>query len=216
MLPAMVSPGDWVLDVGANVGHYTLELSKLVGAQGRVIAFEPVPEAFEVLVANSRLAPHRNITLINAATSDTTRASGMVIPRYEDTGLDNLYLAHLSDGGAGLQVLCVTIDSLALPVPIRFAKVDTEGHELATLRGMERLLRRDRPALVVEDNDREVYAFLAALGYQPEKVPGSSNTIFQYHAGVPTPERVNPGAADPCSRNIASSSSASSSSSTRS
>ena len=52
LLPTLVSPGDWVLDIGANVGHYTLELARLVGPQGRVIAFEPVPETFSVLAAN--------------------------------------------------------------------------------------------------------------------------------------------------------------------
>lgn len=178
LLPTFVSAGDWALDIGANVGHYALRLSELVGAQGRVIAFEPVPDAFELLVANAALAAHRNLTLVNAAVSDSTSTSGMSIPRCEASGLDNLYLARLSREESGLQVLCLTVDSLALPRPIRFVKVDTEGHELAVLRGMEILLRRDRPLLLVEDNDAEVSTYLAGLGYSSEKVGGSSNRIF--------------------------------------
>src|SRR5690242_7899597 len=62
-LAALVHPGDWVLDVGANVGHYTLRLSSLVGESGRVIAFEPIVDTFAILAAMVRHAPHRNITL---------------------------------------------------------------------------------------------------------------------------------------------------------
>jgi hypothetical protein len=63
MLEQIVSPGDWVIDVGANVGQYTLRLSELVKASGRVFAFEPIPQTFELLAANCLLAPYRNVTL---------------------------------------------------------------------------------------------------------------------------------------------------------
>ena len=179
MLPEMVAAGDWALDIGANVGHYALRLSELVGEQGRVIAFEPVPDAFELLVANAALAVRKNMTLFNAAVSDSASISGMVIPKYESNGLDNLYLAQLSRNESGLRVLCLTVDSLALPHPIRFVKIDTEGHELAVLRGMRELLRRDQPILLVEDNDAEVPVYLAGLGYSSQKLSGSSNRIFR-------------------------------------
>lgn len=185
LLPRMVSPGDWALDIGANVGHYTLRLSELVGPGGRVISFEPVPETFDVLAANAALAPHRNITLINAAGSESAGISGMVIPKYEDGGLDNFYLARLSENESALQVLCLSVDSLALAHPIRLVKIDTEGHELAVLRGMKGLLERDHPTLIVEDNDPEVCVFLAGFRYSSdEKIADSSNRIFR--PAVPT------------------------------
>lgn len=179
MLPNLISQGDWALDIGANVGHYALRLSDLVGEQGRVLAFEPVPVTFGLLTSNSALASHRNITLINAAASDTVRIAGMTIPKDSDHGPDNLYLARLAGANSDLLVLCLTVDSLALSHRIRLAKIDTEGHELAALRGMKRLLERDHPVLVVEDNDPEVPAFLAQLRYSSEKVAGSSNRIFR-------------------------------------
>ena len=178
----MVSAGDWALDIGANVGHYTLRLSEIVGERGRVIAFEPVPDAFEVLVGNAALSSEKNITLINAAASDSVSTSGMTIPKYEESGLDNLYLARLSRSESGLQVLCVTVDSLDLPHPVRFVKIDTEGHELSVLRGMNQLLHRDLPILLVEDNDPGVPGYLAELGYSSRKVAGSSNVIFRVEA----------------------------------
>lgn len=177
-LPAMVSPGDWVIDVGANVGHYTLRLATLVGASGRVLALEPVPETFALLVANAALAPHENITLLNAAASARTEIAGVTIPKYAETGLDNFYLAQLSQADSRLQVLCVSIDSLDLPHRIGLAKIDTEGHELAVLKGMKEILRRDHPRLIVEDNDPGVEPYLAEHGYSSERIPGSSNRIF--------------------------------------
>jgi hypothetical protein len=70
------------------------------------------------------------------------------------------------------------VDSLAFPHRIRFVKIDTEGHELAVLRGMKDLLSRDHPIMVVEDNDPNVSVYLAGFGYSAEKVADSSNMIF--------------------------------------
>ena len=140
LLSTMVSTGDWALDIGANLGHYTVKLSELVGARGRVISFEPVPETFELLAANVALIPHRNVTLINAAASDSSGVCGMQIPKLADSGLDNFYTAHLSAEPCSLNVLRIAVDSFTPPEPIRLVKIDAEGHELPALRGMKKLL----------------------------------------------------------------------------
>jgi FkbM family methyltransferase len=180
-LSALVSSGDWVLDIGANIGHYTMRLSELVGELGRVISFEPVPETFELLAAHACMAPFKNITLINAAASESAGISSMDIPRFNETGLNNYYMARLSnDGqGSGLRVLRLPIDALQLPHPIRLVKVDAEGHEMSVLQGMKRLLASDHPILIVEDNDPGVVSALEELGYESEKILGSSNRIFK-------------------------------------
>lgn len=181
-LPSLVSQGDWVLDVGANIGHYSIRLSELVGEMGRVISFEPVPDTFQLLAANAALARHRNITLINAAASSASGTSRMDIPKFGDSGLDNYYRAHLSNGapGSGLEVFCLPIDSLELPKSIRLVKIDAEGHELAVIQGMKELLERDHPILILEDNDSEVVDVLGEFGYLSEKVPGSCNRVFRF------------------------------------
>ena len=66
----LVQMGDLVLDVGANVGQYTLRLSELVGGEGGVIAFKPIVETAEILAAMARRARYRNITLFNIAVSE--------------------------------------------------------------------------------------------------------------------------------------------------
>lgn len=179
ILPTMVGPGAWVLDIGANIGHYTVRLSELVGEHGRVISFEPVPATFELLAANVALIRRHNVTLINAAASDSTRIAAMNIPRFEDSGLDNFYTAHLSTQPAELNVLCIAVDSLAPSQPIGLVKIDAEGHELPALRGMKRLLERDHPTLIVEDSSSEIAEFLAGFGYSSEQLRGSSNLIFR-------------------------------------
>jgi len=86
MLPRLIGPGNWVLDIGANVGHYTKRMSELVGPGGRVIAFEPVPATFALLAANVQRFKHANVTLINAAASGGTNIVGMTVPKFS-TGL---------------------------------------------------------------------------------------------------------------------------------
>lgn len=181
LLHELLSAGDWVIDIGANIGHYALRMSEIVGEGGRVIAFEPMPETFELLTANARLGGFQNFTLINAAASDATRLNGMVTHVFEETGLDDLYTAELvpANKTGSVRVLCLTVDSLALPQPVALVKIDAEGHELPVLKGMQELLTRDHPILIVEDNDPDVPRFLRGFGYACNKIEGSPNRIYR-------------------------------------
>jgi FkbM family methyltransferase len=125
-----LAPGDWAIDVGANVGQYTKRFSDLVGPNGRVIAFEPVPATFELLSANAARFTHANVTLLNLAASDGTELISMAIPRF-DTGLSNYYMAAITSEPTGLQALTCSIDSLRLPRRVRVLKIDAEGTTLS-------------------------------------------------------------------------------------
>ena len=174
----IISEGDWVLDIGANIGHYTIRFSELVGESGRVIAFEPVPDTFEILSSNVSLIDARNVTLINAAASDATRVIGVEIPKL-DSGLDNFYMAHLSTAANDLTVLCVPVDSLGLPNKIGLVKIDAEGHDFLVLKGMKELLRRDRPVIFVEESSAEIIEFLQQFDYSMQKLANSPNSVFR-------------------------------------
>lgn len=176
LLSEWVLPGDWVIDVGANVGHYTLALSERVGRKGRVLAFEPIPKTFELLAAT--VADASNVTLINAAASDATRVASFDIPAFE-WGLENFYAASIRDGGSDASALCLPIDALGLAHRVRFIKIDAEGHEGAVLRGAEQLLLRDRPVLLVEDNSPDVRTWLSERGFEGVRLSGSSNRIYR-------------------------------------
>lgn len=179
LLESMVRPGDWVLDVGANIGHYSARLSELVGPTGRVIAFEPVPATFELLASNVARLHYSNVTVINAAASDASRSVGMSIPTL-DSGLNNYYMARLGGPAADLVVLALSVDSMQLPNTVRLAKIDAEGHEMSVLHGMARLIERDHPTLIIEESSSAIGVFLSRLGYAKERLPGSSNAIYRW------------------------------------
>lgn len=178
-LPRLLKQGDWAIDVGANIGHYAKRMSDLVGPSGRVVAMEPVPDTFALLAANVYLFANRNVTLLNAAASDSTRAVSMEIPDF-DSGLKNFYQAHLLAAGTkgGLEVLTLAVDALRLPGRVALVKIDAEGHEAGVLQGMAEIIRRDRPALIVETSSESIESDLTALGYFSRRLPSSSNLLF--------------------------------------
>jgi FkbM family methyltransferase len=179
LLSEFVRPGDWVLDIGANVGHYAKRLCELVGANGRVIAFEPVPTTFALLAANAQLFAHANVTLLNAAASDRLGVSGIAVPQFS-VGLANYYQAQLTSGSdASLSVLTLPIDLLSIDQRISLVKIDVEGHEASVLAGMRKLIESHRPVLIVETGSDVVVTELLSVGYASERLQGSSNVLFR-------------------------------------
>ena len=179
ILHNLINPGDWVIDIGANVGHYTKRFSELVGAHGRVIAFEPVPTTFFLLSANVQLFTDPNVSLINAAVSNKLNVVGMSLPKFS-TGLTNYYQAHLSSAAdSALSVLTISLDSLCINQHIALVKIDAEGHESFVLAGMQKLIEKYHPVLIVETDSREVIANLTTLGYVPEQLQNSPNVLFK-------------------------------------
>ena len=171
------------IDIGANVGQYTKRMSDLVGAEGRVIAFEPVPVTFSLLAANVVRFAHCNVTLINAAVSERMDVLGMDIPRFA-TGLTNFYEARLVAGStAATRVLTLPVDALPLDKPIALIKIDAEGHEAFVLQGMRRLVDRFKPALIVETGSAELISNIEQMGYEVSRHTGSSNVVCRPRAG---------------------------------
>lgn len=179
ILNELVSGGDWVIDVGANIGQYTLRFSKLVGKKGRVIAIEPVLETFVILTENLRQIRGSNVTLLNVAASDNTNIGGMRIPLFE-TGLKNYYQAQLTLDHSDVNVMTISIDCLDLNNCISLVKIDAEGQELKVLNGMRKLIERDHPTFIIEVGDKETIKLLKEIGYQVSQLPTSPNMIFKY------------------------------------
>jgi FkbM family methyltransferase len=177
-----VKPGDWAFDIGANVGTYTVRLSKLVGAHGRVIAFEPVPETFALLTSNVKLAKCCNVTLINAAVSDAFKGVVIDIPT-STSGLINLQESRITSSAPSSNsrhVLAFPLNAFMLQHRVNLVKIDAEGHERTCLEGMLDLLLRDHPTLIVETATSEIIDLLTAIGYAHENHQDSPNTVFTY------------------------------------
>ena len=179
ILDQLISDGDWVIDVGANVGHYSKRFSELVGSQGRVIAFEPVPETFALLAVNAMSFQHHNLTLLNLAASDRITVLGMQIPSF-DSGLKDYYEASLTARESELKVMTVALDLIASDHPVRLIKIDAENHDPIVLNGLEQLLARDHPTLIIETSSADAIGKLEKMGYSHERLARSPNKLFRW------------------------------------
>jgi FkbM family methyltransferase len=153
-LRLLVKNDDNVVDIGANVGIWTHYLAQLVGPEGRVWSFEPVPETFALLSLNVQRFDLKRVVVINQAVSDSETMMPMSVPR-DSRGIRNYHLARIGlvPNSSAFQISAVRLDSWFLRAgkpQITFVKIDTEEHELACIRGMSLLLDSCRPSLCVE------------------------------------------------------------------
>jgi FkbM family methyltransferase len=148
----MVRAGDVVVDVGANVGLWTIPMARQVGQRGHVIAVEPIPSTFAILakVTDELTQEPSNIELHNCAASNGTGYLQMDIP-FDGRGMKNRYLARVIDEGNGIRVIKVDLDEICRKHnKIQFIKIDTEGHELAVIYGCLKTLKKDQRILRIE------------------------------------------------------------------
>ena len=134
-----IRPGMVVVDVGANLGLYSLLFSKLVGSSGSVIAFEPEPDMFEALARNCERNAAGNIVLVNQALGSTPGTA--LLSRSLVHGGDNrLALGHKAGFSRMVPVQVVTLDEAIGQRRVDFIKIDVQGWEGEVFRGMEGVL----------------------------------------------------------------------------
>jgi len=153
----ILRPGDVVFDIGANIGAHTLHFAKLVGAKGRVHAFEPTASAFQKLTRNLSLNPslQQHVTLHHAFCS---HAGEQTIPQdiYSSWPLsrqDNLHAKHLGalQPVGDPEVIC--LDQLAGALSLErldLLKLDVDGNETKVLRGCNHILEHFHPKVLAE------------------------------------------------------------------
>ncbi|MCA9248608.1 MAG: FkbM family methyltransferase [Planctomycetales bacterium] len=176
-LRTLLSSGDTFVDVGANVGYFSLLASQLVGPTGRVFAFEPSLRALarltdhlernrirNVLVAACGLADRRALLTLHRADDGNIGKSSLGLDTSETCESETIQTVRLDDYIAEFEV-----------VP-RVIKIDVEGAELLALRGMENTLRNGSPFVLCEVIETylarldcsaaELFEFMRDLGYQ--------------------------------------------------
>jgi FkbM family methyltransferase len=144
LVQELVQPGDTVLDIGANIGYYTLILARLVGSGGRVFAFEPDPENFALLERNVEANGFRNVVLINAAVSD--HCGQLKLYRSESNAGDHHIYAS-GENRPAVQAAAVSLDEYfrGQSMQIGLVKIDVQGSEAKVVEGMESLLQAGLP-----------------------------------------------------------------------
>ncbi len=177
-LRRVLRPGDMAVDVGAHKGAYTYWMRRSVGAEGRVLAFEPQPALAAYLEEAVSAFRWKNVTVENLGLSSAPGHLKLFVPGEGPSPGATLVEAGAEPGATPLVVAVDTLDAylerLGLHHPVRLIKCDAEGHELEVFRGSERTLGESRPMLLFEcearhDPDRpisRVFAFLEERAYR--------------------------------------------------
>lgn len=187
-------PEDLFLDVGANVGSYTVLASGVVGC--RTIAFEPVPATVEALEANVRLNDLGDrVRVVQAAVGDT---SGTVsVTTTHDTTNRVVSVQESTDGGASpddrLEVPLVRLDDAVTPAELAatervILKIDVEGFEVPVLRGAEGLLDSGKVLAVLVEINGSGAAFGHADADIVEQLLRHGMTRYRHDASTRTVE----------------------------
>jgi FkbM family methyltransferase len=162
-----LAPGDTFIDVGANIGYYSVLASMLVGDAGQVVAIEASPEIFRALQSNLARNSVKNVRAANLAVSDCKRALKLFRGHVYNTGLTTVVEEQ------GFEFEC-EVDAAPLSTILRpeemqtarLIKIDVEGAEFSVVDGMLPLLCSGRADLeiIIEVHPEH----LAQLGKRPE------------------------------------------------
>lgn len=168
-LPALVRASDTVIDIGASHGMYAVTLAALVGPRGRVAAFEPHPRQQRTIRRWARLLGAPQLELTPSAVG---RAAGAVTMRLPIVlGLPIYGRAHLTDGAAAPRpgersrewsTPVMSVDEWVASAgadAVAFIKADVEGFEPGVIDGAAATIERDRPAFLLEIEDRHLQRY---------------------------------------------------------
>lgn len=170
LLGERIRPGMTVVDGGAHVGYFTCQAARLVGPRGLVLAFEPAPRNYELLLANVWRNGFANVVCLPWALG-------------AEPGLAELHLSTANTGdhrlhggpdGEAVTVRVAALDEvLAIRPPVDVVKLDVQGSEEAAVRGMERLLAGSPGVLLTVElapadvpDPRALLAYYRSLGFR--------------------------------------------------
>jgi FkbM family methyltransferase len=163
-------PGMTFYDLGANIGFFSLLAARLVGEQGRVIAFEADPEIAARLREHVERNQFRRIIVAERAV--WSEASKVFFERIDPATSPDRGLGHVAcvASASTIEIQAVTLDDFArTSPPPDFIKCDVEGAEVEAFRGAQRLLAEKRPGILCEihseENRRALLDQFARLGY---------------------------------------------------
>jgi FkbM family methyltransferase len=165
-----LKPGMTFVDAGANVGFFSLLAAKLIGPTGHVIAFEPNPAVFEILVNNATFNGYTWIDAHQSGLFDKIGQGTLHIPA------ENCGAGTMRPGEGGINIPLVRMDDV-VKRKVDLLKIDVEGAEVAALRGAQNVLS-DCPTVICEVSEYslramghshyELYDLMALHKFVPE------------------------------------------------
>ena len=166
----VIKSGDFVVEVGGNIGSMMVPLSRIVGPEGALMTFEPERTAFYALAGNVAINNLRNVFCFQQAIGNTLgelKVPEIDLERTENFG--GLELDKDYSTCPHYPVVINTIDNLNLQ-KLDLLKVDVEGMEIDVLKGAEKTIDALSPMLIIEDDRKEkseaLREFIKNKGYK--------------------------------------------------
>ena len=153
----VVKKGDTAIDIGAMIGCYTLVFAKLVGETGKVFAFEPEYENYNIVKSNVLINGYDNTKIVNKAVSDIDGEMPLYI-HDANLGMHTLGKPTYWKPKGVVNVKTVQLDTcLSKSCRVDFIKMDIQGAEGLALKGMERTLRDNKDVkMIIEYSQQEL------------------------------------------------------------
>lgn len=174
-----IRKGDIVLDIGANIGYYTLIFANLVGPEGKVFAFEPDPGNFALLEKNVEANGYHNVILVNKAVSNKNGKIKLYLS--DDIGDHRIY--DSGDGRKSVEIEAIRLDDYFKQgnSRVNFIKMDIQGAEWEAIQGMNLLLQKNKDLKVITEFSPKL---LRISGIRPEDYLGLliNHDLKLYHA----------------------------------
>ncbi len=193
LITRVLNAGDTFIDIGANVGYFTLIASPLVGPTGKVHSFEPVPEVFASLRRNVALNGLSNVRMNRAAVFDEDRDLEIFLPVDGNSGTGTFFKRPNAPGDS-VQCPAHSLDDYVKREGIeriRLVKMDIEGAEPFALRGMRQVLSSLHPPdLICEavpyllefsgHTQADIVQFMKPFGYRCQEITDDGLAEFKY------------------------------------
>ena len=148
----VVKSGDVCLDVGANIGHHSIFLAKLVGETGRVIAFEPIPKLADQIEDSARENKLENLKVVVSALGEKNYETVIHINKYV-IGSSSLLPTRYGTDVEKVNIKVSKLDDMCGDLKINkidFIKIDVEGYEWFVLDGAKETISKYKPKIVIE------------------------------------------------------------------
>lgn len=193
-LYSVLKDGDTFLDVGGNIGIFSLNAAKIVGKEGRVYAFEAFKPNYEKFFQHLSVNHFNNVTLEHLAVADHNDYIEILYnERYGNIGMASSYLEHFT---AKEKVKSIVLDDYIKNqqiTKIDLIKIDIEGGEFSALQGVQGILTYYKPKIIIEINnialkssshsEEELIHLLVEKGYSQTKIlsknENSYNAVFE-------------------------------------
>ncbi len=173
ILLSILKEGMTIVELGANIGYYTMQEASSANKPARIVAIEPNPVSFDLLTENVQMNGHDFVELLNVGISNVDGSMPFYISKHSNI----CSMAPREDYERKMDVPVMRLDTLAAEKNIEgvdLIRMDIEGHEICALKGMMETLKRDKPwicmeyhAPMISDEDREFFiSTLESLDYE--------------------------------------------------